>query len=98
MPRPKKQSPSAGSQGARSSEVSGGQASYILGRLLKERRISQVDVNRYISEMGREIGELERRGTMPSSFRYDKSMRKQWEHAASEGREEQLRIETGTPK
>lgn len=61
MPRPKKQSPSAGSQGARSSEVSGGQASYILGRLLKERRISQVDVNRYISEMGREIGELERR-------------------------------------
>jgi hypothetical protein len=61
MPRPKKQSTSTGSQGARSSEVSGGQASYVLGRLLKERRISQVDINRYVTEMGREISELERR-------------------------------------
>ena len=38
-------------------------------------------------------GDLERRGTMPSSFKYDKSMRKQWADAVDEGREEQLRIE-----
>jgi NADH-quinone oxidoreductase subunit B len=43
-------------------------------------------------------GDLERRGTMPSSFKYDKSMRKQWADAVDEGREEQLRIETGTRK
>jgi len=32
-------------------------------------------------------------GAMPSSYRFDKEKRKQWEHAASQGREEQLRIE-----
>src|SRR5215217_8099327 len=36
-------------------------------------------------------GEIERRGTLPSSFAYDKSRRKEWEQAAAEGREEQLR-------
>jgi NADH-quinone oxidoreductase subunit B len=41
-------------------------------------------------------GEIERRGTMPASFAYDKDRRKLWEQAAAEGREEQLRIELGT--
>ncbi len=30
---------------------------------------------------------------MPSSYRYDKAQRAQWEQAAKDGREEQLRIE-----
>jgi NADH-quinone oxidoreductase subunit B len=34
-----------------------------------------------------------RPGTMPSSYRYNRSKRKQWVAAAHEGREEQLRIE-----
>ncbi len=34
-----------------------------------------------------------RPGTMPSSYRYNKNKRKQWVAAATEGREEQLRIE-----
>jgi len=42
--------------------------------------------------------ELERRGTIPASFQYDKSRRKQWEQAAAEGREEQFRIEAGFRK
>jgi NADH-quinone oxidoreductase subunit B len=41
-------------------------------------------------------GELERRGTIPSSFQYDKARRQQWTDAVAEGREEQLRIEAGT--
>jgi NADH-quinone oxidoreductase subunit B len=32
-------------------------------------------------------------GAMPSSYRFDKARRAQWEKAVSEGREEQLRIE-----
>jgi NADH-quinone oxidoreductase subunit B len=32
-------------------------------------------------------------GAMPSSYRYDKAKRAQWEQATKEGREEQLRIE-----
>ena len=43
-------------------------------------------------------GELPRRGTMPSSFRYDKERRKQWEQAVADGREEQFRIEAGMRK
>jgi NADH-quinone oxidoreductase subunit B len=43
-------------------------------------------------------GELPRRGIMPSSFRYDKERRKQWEQAVAEGREEQFRIEAGMRK
>jgi hypothetical protein len=63
MARPRKQaSPSggAGSSGG-SSEISGGQASYILNRLLGERRITRADVVRYVTEMGHEISALERR-------------------------------------
>lgn len=52
MPRPKKQQSS-------SSELSPGQASYVLARLVRERRISQGEVNRYVSDMGREIRDLE---------------------------------------
>jgi NADH-quinone oxidoreductase subunit B len=43
-------------------------------------------------------GELERRGTVPASFAYNKARRKLWEQAAAEGREEQLRIESGLRK
>ena len=31
---------------------------------------------------------------MPSSFRYDKTLRKEWERAEEEGRAEQFRLET----
>ena len=43
-------------------------------------------------------GEIERRGAIPASFAYNKDLRKQWEQAAAEGREEQLRIEAGMRK
>jgi NADH-quinone oxidoreductase subunit B len=43
-------------------------------------------------------GEIERRGTTPASFAYNKEQRKQWVRAAAEGREEQLRIEAGMRK
>jgi len=39
-------------------------------------------------------GTAKRYGTMPSSFRYDKTLRQEWEQAEAEGRTEQLRIET----
>jgi hypothetical protein len=70
MPRPRKnasQSPgstastsSTGSAGAEN-KVTGGQAAYVLDRLIGERRITRTDVNRYVAEMGREITELERK-------------------------------------
>ncbi|HEY0160406.1 MAG TPA: hypothetical protein VGF28_24175, partial [Thermoanaerobaculia bacterium] len=69
MARPRKQASSSGRArssastaggGGGSSEISGGQASYVLNRLLGERRITRADVVRYVSEMGREISELER--------------------------------------
>jgi hypothetical protein len=41
--------------------LSPGQASYVVERLLAERRVSPGEVNRYLSEMEREIGDLERR-------------------------------------
>ena len=44
-----------------SSPMSHGQAAYVLDRLIAERRVSQGDVNRYVSEMGREISDLEAR-------------------------------------
>jgi hypothetical protein len=42
-------------------KLSSGQASYVLDRLIKERRVSQSDVSRYVSEMSREINDLEER-------------------------------------
>jgi len=54
MARPRKASPDQ-------SQVSPGQAAYVLDRLIRDRRISRADVNSLIAEMGREIGELEAR-------------------------------------
>lgn len=42
-------------------QLTSGQASYVLDRLIRERRISQSDVSRYVDDMGREISELEQR-------------------------------------
>ncbi len=53
MPRPRKEQPPL--------HVSPGQASYILGRLVADRRISHGEVNRYIAAMHREISDLERK-------------------------------------
>lgn len=71
MPRPRKNasqskgstSGSTGSSGSAGAEnkVTGGQAAYVLDRLIGERRITRTDVNRYVAEMGREISELERK-------------------------------------
>lgn len=43
------------------SRLTPGQASYVLERLVSDRRVSPGEVNRYVSEMHREIGDLERR-------------------------------------
>lgn len=42
-------------------DMTPGQAQYVIERLIKERRVSQVDVNGYLAEMGREIQEIEQR-------------------------------------
>lgn len=42
-------------------DVTPGQAQYVVERLIKERRVSQADVNGYLAEMGREIQEIEQR-------------------------------------
>jgi hypothetical protein len=55
VPRPRKNA-SAGSP-----SLSHGQASYVLDRLLRDRHISQYDVQRYVNDMGREINELQSR-------------------------------------
>ncbi|HYI09041.1 MAG TPA: hypothetical protein VEK57_08205 [Thermoanaerobaculia bacterium] len=55
MARPRKQST------GESASISGGQASYVLERLLKDRRVSQTDINRYVAEMRNEISDLESR-------------------------------------
>lgn len=52
MPRPPQSS---------APQLSPGEASYVLDRLIRERRISQGEINRYRSEMSREIDELEER-------------------------------------
>jgi len=41
--------------------LSPGQASYVVERLISERRVSAVDIERYVHEMGREISTLEQR-------------------------------------
>ncbi|HEX2834526.1 MAG TPA: hypothetical protein VHW00_16055 [Thermoanaerobaculia bacterium] len=53
MPRPKS-NPSP-------SPLSPGQAAYVLDQLIKERRVSQGEISRYVSDMGREITDLEAR-------------------------------------
>ena len=54
MARPRK-------DGSSAPKLSGGQASYVLDRLIRERRVSQSDVNGYLSQMSQEISELEAR-------------------------------------
>jgi hypothetical protein len=56
MPRPRRQP-------APAPTLNPGQASYVLERLLSERRVSAGDLNRYVSEMQREISDLESRLT-----------------------------------
>ena len=58
MARPRKNVRGAGSG---SPSLSSGQASYVLDRLIAERRISPGEINRYVGEMGREISDLEAR-------------------------------------
>ena len=52
MPRPKSNPPTS---------YSHGQASYVLDRLISDRRISPGEVSRYINDMQGEINDLERR-------------------------------------
>jgi NADH-quinone oxidoreductase subunit B len=47
-------------------------------------------------EAARTAGTAGRYGVMPSSFRHDKQRRADWERAAADGRQEQLRIERAT--
>lgn len=54
MARPRK-------DGSSAPKLSGGQASYVLERLLRDRRVSQSDVNGYVSQMSKEISDLEAR-------------------------------------
>lgn len=42
-------------------QLSPGQAAYVLDRLVADRRISAGEVTRYVSDMGREINDLEQR-------------------------------------
>lgn len=52
MPRPRK--------AASRPDLTPGQAAYVLNRLVKERRISSADINRYVADLGNEISALER--------------------------------------
>jgi hypothetical protein len=52
MPRPPRQ-PSSG--------YTPGQAQYILERLIKDRRVSSAELSEYVTDMGREISDLEAR-------------------------------------
>jgi hypothetical protein len=54
MPRPPRDNSSA-------TPLSHGQSHYVLERMIAERRISPGEVARYVSEMGREISDLEQR-------------------------------------
>lgn len=53
MPRPRLNAPAP--------QLTGGQASYVLDRLIADRRISPGEVSRYVSDMHREISDLESR-------------------------------------
>lgn len=46
-------------KGATGTSLTSGQAVYVLNRIMKERRVPAREINRYVSEMGREIEELE---------------------------------------
>src|SRR5258705_1724011 len=53
VPRPRKQ--------VSTTPLSPGQASYVLDRLVADRRISGGEINRYVGDMHREISDLETR-------------------------------------
>jgi hypothetical protein len=53
MARPRKNAPLP--------ELTPGEAAYVMERLMRDRRVSRTEVNQYLSEMKREIGELEAR-------------------------------------
>ena len=53
MPRPR--------QSASSPGLSSGQASYVIDRMISDRRVSPGEIIRYVNEMQREIDELEKR-------------------------------------
>ncbi len=53
MPRPRQQ--------ASSPSLSSGQASYVIDRMISDRRVSPGEIIRYVNEMQREIDELEKR-------------------------------------
>jgi hypothetical protein len=53
LPRPRLNAPAP--------QLSAGQASYVLDRLIADRRISAGEVSRYVSDMHREISDLESR-------------------------------------
>ena len=68
MPRPR--------QSASSPSLSSGQASYVIDRMISDRRVSPGEIIRYVNEMQHEIDELEKRlqalraaagGGMPSA-------------------------------
>jgi len=54
VPRPRKNA-------AANPSLSPGQAAYVLDRLIRDRRVTQYDVQRYVNEIGREIQDLQRR-------------------------------------
>jgi len=54
MPRSRK-------PGTTAAEIRPGQASYVLDRLIKDKRITPYDIQRYVADMGKEIDELQRR-------------------------------------
>lgn len=60
MPRPRKNR-QASSSSSGSAALSAGQASYVIDRLISERRISLSDIQRYVADLGREITDLESR-------------------------------------
>jgi len=53
VPRPR--------QSASSPSLSSGQASYVIDRMISDRRVSPGEIIRYVNEMQREIDELEKR-------------------------------------
>ena len=53
MPRPRKDAPGP--------QLSSGQAAYVLERLIRDRRVTRTEVAQYVTEMGREISDLEAR-------------------------------------
>ena len=55
MPRPRK------SSGSSSPRLSPGQASYVLDRLISERRVAASEIARYVGEMHSEVSTLEQR-------------------------------------